>query len=815
MAEQSTPLNPVKEEYVRQGEHEISLSELLKIILRRKYGILAIVFVSLVLAFVNYKMQIPEYYAESVMMINDTSDKGDLLATIIGTSPEMLGQEVTKKDVELLGSMPIAEMTVRALFNSGRRDSLEFFGNRQYLTPVDRLFHGVSFGSGGSSDASPEGDGRKKTREEIMREYAIDLNGRIRVEPVRETNLIKVAVSSPFPDEAVFLTNTLCQTYKNSDIERNSEKYMQANGFIAEMLRDQKKKVDTVDNSLSQYMQSNEIYEVTGNTAELLKKLVESDAKYNDIQTEYNIAKNSLAFLEKKLSDADKAISAQIAKNVNAQLGSIMDEIKGLESQYMLMLQQKGVGSEEAKAKRRELDAVKTRYEQLSRSKIAGEIGYAGKAQKFSFDMVAEKLQIQRKLNELNFSSREFGRLKQYYESQLTSLPKKQQDYMKLERDREVAGKTYLLLKEKLDETRIMQGSEVGSVVIIGSAFEPFKPEQPVLMKTLLVGLVLGGLFAAMYTFVAEIIDDTIKDQSFFRDIGLVVLSTIPLVNREKKGELARELSGLNRILYNSSKVFREKLLSSGNGENGSKQQPGATDEFPMPKITDSLSSGFAESFRTLRTSLDYSRVESPLKSILVSGTAMSEGKSTVCANLGMAYAMVGKKTLIIDCDIRRASQHKKFGLNREKGLTDYLFGSEHAMDESYFHPTHIENLYVLTAGKKVPNPNELLGSGKMHELITELQERFDKVLIDSPPLFLSDAAQFAHAIDGVLLVSRLHFTSRRPIKEFVEDHFLHPLLLGVTVISSREADRYGYGKYGYGKYGYGRYGYGKYEDAS
>ncbi len=214
MAEQSTPLNPVKEEYVRQGEHEISLSELLKIILRRKYGILAIVFVSLVLAFVNYKMQIPEYYAESVMMINDTSDKGDLLATIIGTSPEMLGQEVTKKDVELLGSMPIAEMTVRALYNSGRRDSLEFFGNRQYLTPVDRLFHGVSFGSGGSGDASAGGDGRKKTREEIMREYAIDLNGRIRVEPVRETNLIKVAVASPFADEAVFLTNTSARPTK-------------------------------------------------------------------------------------------------------------------------------------------------------------------------------------------------------------------------------------------------------------------------------------------------------------------------------------------------------------------------------------------------------------------------------------------------------------------------------------------------------------------------------------------------------------------------------------------------------------------------
>jgi len=239
-----------------------------------------------------------------------------------------------------------------------------------------------------------------------------------------------------------------------------------------------------------------------------------------------------------------------------------------------------------------------------------------------------------------------------------------------------------------------------------------------------------------------------------------------------------------------------------------------------MPMITDSLSSVFSESFRTLRTALDYSKPDGPLKSILISGTSMSEGKSTVCCNLGMAFAMTGKKTLIIDCDFRRASIHKKLQGKREKGLTDYLFGEDRVLDDSAFQKTAIDNLTYLSAGKMVPNPNELLGSAKMLELIRTLEEKYDKVLIDSPPLFLSDAAQLAHSIDGILLVSRLHYTSRKPIKEFSADHFLSSAILGIAVIGSKEKrwygygyGKYGYGKYGYNKYGYGKYGYGAYEE--
>ncbi|TLU84920.1 MAG: polysaccharide biosynthesis tyrosine autokinase [Chlorobium sp.] len=795
-----------REEYERPpSEREISIQEIIKIILRRKWGILAILSAAFFLTLFFHSIQTPEYRADSILMINNTDNKGDLMEAIMGPNA-VVDEKVTKKDMELLKSMPIAELTVKDLYKSNRRDSLEFLGNKHYFSWLTGPMEPVILFFKQSQ--------KKKTPDEILRDFAIKLNKRIKVDAIRQTNLLKVSVSSPFPDEAAFLSNTLCKVYKESDVDRNSEKYTQANQFITDMLQDQQKKVSDADNAQAKYMQSHQIYELTGNTQSLLDKLIDSDSKYYDVKAEYNITKNSLAFLDKKLTDGDRALSSQISQNVTAQLGNIMDEIKTREREYIQLISQKGAKDEEAKSKRQELDVVKARYDQLSKSKIAGLIGYAGKAQKVNFDMVSEKMEIERKLNELNFRALEMGKLKQYYDSQLSTLPTKQQEYAKILRDHEVVNKTYTFLKSKLDESRILLGSEVGSVSLVGDAFKPFKPESPDLKKNLLLGLVLGGLLSAMYAYGAETVDDSVKDESYFKDLGLPILSYVPLVTREGKSSLSMSgESRLSRLLYNQSKAFREKLLLTGSTSNGNKPYVPKVEEIPMPTIMDSLTSPFAESFRTLRTALDYSRIDTPLKSILISGTAMSEGKSTVCANLGMSLALTGKKTLIVDCDLRRASLHKKFGKNREPGLTDYLFSSEHSIDDRYFQSTEMDNLYLLSAGKKLQNCNELLGSAKMKTLIQELEGKFDKILFDSPPLFLSDAAQLASSVDGILLAARLQFTSRRPLHDFTTDHYLRPLMLGVAVIESSDQGLfgYGYGKYGYGKYGYGKYGYGKY----
>lgn len=776
-------------------EMEFSIDEVSRILRRRRKGIVSIILAALAAALAIFNAQVPEYHAVGVMMVSKDHSSGDLVDAVLGN--EGAGDaKAVKKDAELLKSMYIAELTVRDLWQSAKRDSLEFFGNRPYVSPLKRMLAGLNpIGRPANARAMEQ---RGMLSDDQIRRYAIDLNKRIRVEPVRETTLLKVSVASPFSDEAVFLSNTLCNVYKRADIRRTSEKYFQSNRFLTDMLAEQQRKLVDSDAALSAFMVDGGIYEVTGNTDELLRKMVEVDARHNDLLVEYRILKNSKEFLEKQLSRADLDLSARIARNVNAQLGSIQDEIRSRESEYINILKSKSADDPEAISKKQELDVVRTRYEQLSRSKIAGQIGFAGREQKYSVDLVSEKLQTDRKLNQLDFSAREYERLKNYYEHQLSGLPEKQQKFVMLQRDRDVVSKTYLLLKEKADETRILIGSEVGSVSLMGSAFKPFKPEKPDLKKTMGMGLMFGVVLAGLYAFGSEYVDETVRDEQFFKSIGFNVLGLIPFVSSDAgtQGGLVDRLGPVGRLFRNI-----------GNHA-GTNARPGGSQEHEriVPLVTDKLNSHFAESYRTLRTNIGFSKVDSPIRTLVVSGASMGEGKSNVCANIALAMAIRGSRTIIIDCDLRRPTQHHVFRGKRLPGLTDYLVSQEDGVEERFFQKTHQHNLTLLSAGTSVPNPNELLASAKMQELLGKLSERFDKIVLDTPPLFLSDAAQLAHSVDAILLAARLRWSNRHLLREYATDCFFRSKIIGIALIDSehRDSRKLGYGNYGYGRSGYG-----------
>ena len=758
----------IQENFVEPAK-EINLREVVSVINRRKYGIILIIIISVGLGWLLHKIEVPAYNAVSILMIDNPFGNNPLDAAL-GTTGESDAKAV-RKDIELLTSMPITQLAVRELLKTTKRDSLEFFGKRQYRSSFDHILTLMSpFADKRSAQTiNPMGS---EFPDDFIRINAIKLSGLIKVDPVRETSIIKVSVRSPFQDEAVYLTNTLCNVYKNADINRKSQKYRQSSSFIAEMLQNQHKFVAETDSLLSKYMETNKMYEVSGNVGQLISKVTEIDSKVNDLKTERSITQNSLDFLQSKLTEADRILSSRIAKTVNAKLSAILDDIKNQQKQYVQLIAEKGIDDPDTKNKKQQLDAAQSRYENLSRSQIAGEINYTGRTKKYSFDLIAEKLETERKFNLLNNSAIEYEKLKQSYEAKINLLPKKQQEFAKLQRDRDVATKTYTFLKEKLDESRILLGSEVGNVSIIGSAFRPFTPENSSAQKNLLIGLIIGSLLASIYTVISEYLDDSIKDDTFLKSQGFTVLSQIPYVTK----------------ITNASQATTTDTLST------------------VPLITDRLSSWYAESFRTLRTAISYCSIDNPIRSILISGVSIAEGKSSVCTNLAMALALNGRRTIIIDCDLRLASQHNIFKIKREIGLTDYLYSELKTIDDSFIKSTHVNNLSIITAGKKIPNPNEFLSSQKMQDLILHLETKFDIVLIDSPPLFLSDAAQLAQTVDSILLAARLNHTPRKPIKDLADDRLIFSNIIGVALIGSLK-NSYGYGKYGHYKYGYGNRG--------
>ena len=170
--------------------------------------------------------------------------------------------------------------------------------------------------------------------------------------------------------------------------------------------------------------------------------------------------------------------------------------------------------------------------------------------------------------------------------------------------------------------------------------------------------------------------------------------------------------------------------------------------------------SPITEQYRTIRTNIQYAAVDKEIRSIVVTSAGPGEGKSTTTANLAIVFAQQGKKTLLIDADMRKPTVHYTFHVSNTYGLTSVLTKQRDFCDT--VHETKIENLSVLTCGPVPPNPSELLASSTMKELLEEAYEIFDMVLFDSPPvLAVTDAQVLANLTDGSILVASSGLTDK------------------------------------------------------
>lgn len=218
---------------------------------------------------------------------------------------------------------------------------------------------------------------------------------------------------------------------------------------------------------------------------------------------------------------------------------------------------------------------------------------------------------------------------------------------------------------------------------------------------------------------------------------------------------------------------------------------------FVTKKIPRSLS---VEAYRSLRTSIKFSLIDKPIKTIVVTSSLAGEGKSTVVGNLAYSLSQDGARVLVIDCDLRKPSIHENFLLANEKGLTDVLFGKSDLKDVT----KKIEDsLFLITAGTILPNPAEILGSKEMENLIKELKINFDYIIIDTPPILpVSDTLLLASKADATLIVVKARKTKEKIVKESYERLIEAKANVIGTVLneSDKSLDNKYYGNYGDGK---------------
>ena len=214
------------------------------------------------------------------------------------------------------------------------------------------------------------------------------------------------------------------------------------------------------------------------------------------------------------------------------------------------------------------------------------------------------------------------------------------------------------------------------------------------------------------------------------------------------------------------------------------------------------------EAYRTIRTNLMFSVAKTGCKTVVFTSSVPGEGKTTSAANVAFSVARSNKKVLLIDLDLRNPHVHRLLKLKGTPGLTNYLSGFN-AFEEIVCREVY-PNLDVIPAGTISPNPSEMVGSEGMAELLTKLREKYDFIILDTPPLnVVSDALSMLHSTDGVVLVVRPKYTARKEIQRAIASvEFVKGKILGV-IVNGVDMEKKNYGRYGrYGRYS--RYSYGQ-----
>lgn len=328
-------------------------------------------------------------------------------------------------------------------------------------------------------------------------------------------------------------------------------------------------------------------------------------------------------------------------------------------------------------------------------------------------------------------------RQKQKLEKKIDKLPGSQKKMLELQRAVKVNTTLYTSLLNRAQELRIVKAGTTGNVRIIDHAVVPVRAVAPKKMLILALSLVLGGMLGCGFIFLRAALRRTISDPRDIEQLfGLPVYAVIPFSDR------------LDRISRRARR--RRQAL------------PVLARDYPDEVATEAL--------RSLRTSLYFAQMESGSNVILVSGPSPEVGKSFVSTNLGYLLADAGKKVVIVDADMRRGKLHDLLNHQREPGLSQILTGQVSL--EQALRRLGDTSCYVLTSGRKPPNPSELLMREAFSAMLERLKTEFDYVLIDAPPaLAVTDAAVVAGTMPGIItfLVARAGMHPAAEIEESIK----------------------------------------------
>lgn len=521
--------------------------------------------------------------------------------------------------------------------------------------------------------------------------------GALRVRVLSNTQLVEVRFRSTDPKLATEVANTVAEQYMQRNFQTHYEGAVQVSNWLAKQMEELQGKAIEAQQKLAEFQKQNNIL----------------GADEND-----NIVTDRLKLLNQQVTEAEADRIVKEARHRLAETGNpdliassvptpTLQLLRGQQAELKSQIAQLNSKYGSGYPRLHELQAQLSRLD----AEIASEINNVGK--RLDEDYLA--------------SAKTESLLRNQFEEQKNAayqLNEHAVQYSVLKHEVETSRELYDTLQVKLKVAGVTAGLNSSYISVVDPAEVPATPIEPNVQSNLMLGLFAGLITGLLLAFMAEAFDDTVSNSAELEAcVALPVLCSIPV------------------------NLFQSRL----------KVDSGA--EKPVPVVPMLLSiprSQAAEAFRGLRTSLLLSSPDLQPKVIAVVSSIASEGKTTVSANLGVAFAQRGESVLLIDADLRRSSMHTHFGLPAARqGLSTIL--TRGMSDSAILTPVEsLPNLHLLPAGPHPPNPAELLGSKRMVEALETFSEQYDRIIIDTPPILsVADSLALANFADAVVLVVR------------------------------------------------------------
>lgn len=549
------------------------------------------------------------------------------------------------------------------------------------------------------------------------------------IEQVKNTRALKISYTNEDPQLAAQISNSIVKLFMQRNFNNQTERFTNSADWLDRSTRELKAKVQVAEEALAKYTRDNQIYSTDAgaeNKSPTLTtaRLTQLHDQFIRTQTERMLKKSlfeqvqagRIAELPEMFSDPKITELQKQSDALEAQASELKVKFGPLNPKVMEVQNQLAVFGTQIETGRKSLEAkLKADYERAVEDE-----------QSLGAALTSAKVGA---VNE-NQASIKYNILKQ---------------------DVETARGLYTDFLQKTNQAKAQVAEQNNNIKVIQQAQSPLKPDGPKRLLTIIAGFVLSlGIGVGLAVFL-EYLDDTIKSlEDVERYAQLPTLGVIPAISK-------------NSPRFFKAKMNRGQIAAAEDGSLlGLETKQNSAQTKLLLNLDNHSTAG--EAYRALRTSLLLSAAGKPPKTILVTSSQASEGKSTTAVNTAIALAHLGAKVLLVDGDLRRPSVHKQLDISAATGLTNYL-SSDTELD-ALIQELAIPNLSAIASGPIPPNPAELLSSQKMKDMLALLSESFDHIIIDAPPIInVTDPIILSTIVDGTIMVVHGGKTTRGAVQ--------------------------------------------------